>query len=339
VLNSDGTLVAGAAPKMDANLVTEAVRWMFLSRTYDGRAVALQKQGKWNRYPAGTGQEASIVGSMIALDPSIDWLVPQYRELVACVRHGYPLERITARYMGRYEPSRIPDGVLVLPMQVALAAQLQHATGLAWGLRLQKKPGVVLAYVGEGASSEGDFHEALNLAGVAKAPIVFFLQNNQWAMSTSREIQSATPSFSLRAGGYGFLGVEVDGNDLLAVYDVTVDAVTRARAGLGPTLIEAVTYRESFHNTSDDPSKYMDVDAYEAAKGRDPITRVTDYLASLGRWDERLQMEMMANVASEIDNALEKADASPPPRLEDAVDNVFAQPTERLRRQAEGARS
>jgi pyruvate dehydrogenase E1 component subunit alpha len=173
ILNADGTLVDGATPRMPPELLIEGLRWMLLSRLYDERAVALQRQGTWGRYPPGTGQEAAIVGSMMVLEPSIDWLVPQYRELVAYVHHGLPLDRISARYMGKFEPARIPDGVNILPMQVALAAQLQHATGLAWGLRLQKKPGIVMTYVGDGASSEGDFHEALNLAGVTRAPVVF----------------------------------------------------------------------------------------------------------------------------------------------------------------------
>src|SRR5204863_299684 len=174
--------------------------------------IALQRQGQFGVFSPGTGQEASIIGSAMAVDPSRDWMVPQYRELMATVHHGLPLEVISAQYLGKIAPARIPDGVKVLPTQVSIAAQLPHATGLAWGLRLRGEDSVVIAYIGEGGSSEGDFHEALNLAGVVHAPIVFFLQNNQWAISTSRRVQSATQSFALRAAGYGFEGVEVDGN-------------------------------------------------------------------------------------------------------------------------------
>src|SRR5258708_11970546 len=221
VLSADGTLVKGAKPKVGDELLLEMLRWMLMSRTYDERAPALQRQGKYGVFSPALGQEASVVGSAMALDPARDWIVPQYRELMAIVRHGYPLERIAANGMGRIsDASRIPDDVNVLPNQVALAAQLQHATRLAWGLKLQKKDSVVMTYVGDGGSSEAPFHDALNLAGVMRAPVVFFLQNNQWAISTPSRRQTATPSFSLRAAAYGFPGVTVDANHVLAVYEL-----------------------------------------------------------------------------------------------------------------------
>ena len=232
ILKPDGRLLNGAKSSMTDAALMEAVRWMLMSRIYDERATALQRQGLYGVFSPAAGQEASVVGSAMALDPARDWIVPQYRELIALVRHGYPLERLAAMGMGRItHATRIPEGVNVLPTQVALAAQLPHAVGLAWGLKLQKKDSVVMAYVGDGGSSEGDFHEALNLAGVRQAPVVFVLQNNQWAISTPRRMQSATSSFALRAAGYGFPGVEVDGNDVLAVFSAASEAVRRARAG------------------------------------------------------------------------------------------------------------
>src|SRR5919202_484459 len=272
ILKPDGTIAEGARPRLDEEFLLEALRLMMLSRAYDEKVIGLQRQGRFGVYSPGLGQEASIVGSSMALDPARDWIVPQYRELVAVVRHGYPLELITATFMGKTTPETgIPEGVKVLPTQVALAAQLPHAAGLAWGLKLQGKDSVVMAYFGDGGSSEGDFHEAMNLAGVQRAPIVFFMQNNQWAISTPRRLQSAAPSFSLRAAGYGFAGVEVDGNDVLAVYDAAVEAVERARSGEGPTLVEAVTYRMSFHNTTDNPKLYLDQQEYDEARKRDPL--------------------------------------------------------------------
>jgi pyruvate dehydrogenase E1 component alpha subunit len=184
---------------------------------------------------------------------------------------------------------------------------------------------VVLTYIGDGGSSEGDFHEALNLAGVTKAPVVFFLSNNQWAISTSRRVQSATSSFALRAAGYGFEGVEVDGNDVMAVYDVAVAAVERARKGEGPTLIEAATYRMSFHNTTDNPSRYQDPAEYEEARRRDPIERVQKYLASLGLWDPGREAKMTEEVGEEIDAALAAAMASPVPGPQDLFANIYEQ--------------
>jgi pyruvate dehydrogenase E1 component alpha subunit len=191
----------------------------------------------------------------------------------------------------------------------------------------------VLAYIGEGGSSEGDFHEALNLAGVTKAPVVFFLQNNQWAISTSRRVQSATPSFALRAAGYGFEGLEVDGNDVMAVYDVVVTAVEKARAGEGPTLIEAVTYRMSFHNTTDNPSLYQDPTDYQEARRRDPIERVQKYLAGLGLWDPSRENNLTAELGHEIESALEAAVAAALPSARDLFDNIYEHPPERFLRQ------
>ncbi len=333
VLMPDGTLVPGVESPMDEEFLLEALRWMVKSRLYDKRVIALQRQGQFGVYSPGTGQEASIVGSAMAVDPARDWMVPQYRELMATVHHGLPLEVISAQYLGKIAPARIPDGVRVLPTQVSIAAQLPHASGLAWGLRLRGEDAVVLTYIGEGGSSEGDFHEALNLAGVTKAPVIFFMQNTQWAISTSRRVQSATPSFALRAAGYGFAGIEVDGNDVMAVYDVAVNAVQRARKGDGPTLIEAVTYRMGFHNTTDNPSRYQDPREFEEARRRDPIERVQKYLSGLGLWDERREADLTDELGNEIELALEAAVAAPIPGPQDLFDNVYEHPPARVLRQ------
>jgi pyruvate dehydrogenase E1 component alpha subunit len=244
-----------------------------------------------------------------------------------------PLDRIIAGYMGRMKSSVIPDDVNVLPNQVALATQLPHAVGLAWGLKLQKKPGIVMAYLGEGASSEGDFHEACNLAGVTRAPVVFVLQNNQWAISTSVGVQSACERYSLRAQGYGFPGVTVDGNDLFAVYEAAVAAVARARAGEGPTLIETITYRLSFHNTTDNPQMYLPKGWLEEAEKKDPIPRVEQWLAEHGMWDDAARTAMEGEIAEEIDAAVAAALAAPAVRPGDLFDNVYAELPERVKKQ------
>lgn len=330
---ADGKVAPGAKSRMDEELLLEALRWMMKSRLYDQRVIALQRQGQFGVFSPGIGQEASIVGSALALDPERDWIVPQYRELMATVHHGLPLEVITAQYLGKIAPARIPEGVNVLPTQVSIAAHLPQATGLAWGLRLRGKDAVVMAYIGDGGSSEGDFHEGLNLAGVVKAPIVFFMQNNQWAISTSRRVQSATRGFSLRAAGYGFEGVEVDGNDVMAVYDVACEAVERARRGDGPTLIEAVTYRMSFHNTTDNPSRYEDPKEHEEARTRDPIERVQRYLAALGLWDENREASVTAEVREENERALQLAYAADAPKPADVFANVYEDEPPRVARQ------
>lgn len=334
ILQADGTLADGATPSMDEEFVIEALRLMLLSRLYDERVIGLQRQGRFGVYSPGLGQEAAIVGSAMALDPARDWIAPQYRELMAVVHHGYPLEMITATYMGKTtEATRIPDGVNVLPTQVALAAQLPQATGLAWGLMLLGKDAVVMAYIGDGGSSEGDFHEALNLAGVRRCPIVFFMQNNQWAISTPRRLQSAAPSFAVRAEGYGFPGVQVDGNDVLAVHEAASAAVERARAGDGPTLIEAVTYRMGFHNTTDNPSRYEDPEERAEAQRRDPIDRVVAYLTSLGLWDAERDGRLRDDVRAELDRALTWAEQQPGVSPDLLFDNAYARPWGRLQRQ------
>ena len=333
VLQPDGTLAKGAQPAMEEEFLLEALRWMMKSRLYDQRVIGLQRQGQFGVYSPGTGQEASIVGSAMAVDPERDWMVPQYRELMATVHHGLPLEVITAQYLGKIGPARIPEGVRVLPTQVAIAAQLPQATGLAWGLRLRGENAVVISYVGDGGSSEGDFHEGLNLAGVTRAPIVFFVSNNQWAISTSRRVQSATKSFALRAAGYGYEGVEVDGNDVMAVYGATRAAVEKARSGGGPSIVEATTYRMSFHNTTDNPSRYQDPKDYEEAKTRDPIERVQKYLAAMGLWDAKKEAEWTEELREENDRAIKQAASAPGPRPEDVFANVYEEPPPRVVRQ------
>ena len=333
VLEPSGKLRAGAKPALDDEFVLEGLRWMLLSRAFDAKATALQRQGRFGVFSPVLGQEAAVVGSAMAFEPKIDWLVPQYRELPAYLIWGLPLSKHILNLSGNPVAGRIPESVNLLPTQVALAAQLPHAVGLAWGLKIQGKEGIVVTYFGEGASSEGDFHEACNLAGVTGAPIVFFLQNNQWAISTPRSYQTAARYFADRAAGYGFPGRVVDGNDLLAVYEVTREAVERARKGEGPTLIEAITYRMSFHNTTDNPSRYQDPEDLEEARGRDPIERVEAYLRERGLWSADKEKEYKAAAAQEIEDALLEAQQAPKPEPAQIFENVFAELTPRQQSQ------
>ena len=329
VLEPSGKLREGAKPMLDDEFVLEGLRWMLLSRAFDTKATALQRQGRFGVFSPVIGQEASVVGSAMAFEPRTDWLVPQYRELPAYLMWGFPLVKHILNLSGNPVAGRIPDDLKMLPTQVSLAAQLPHAVGLAWGLQIQGKEGVVVTYFGEGSSSEGDFHESCNLAGVTGAPIVFFLQNNQWAISTPRSFQSAARYFADRAAGYGFPGRVVDGNDLLAVYEVTKEAVDRARRGEGPTLIESITYRMSFHNTTDNPSRYQDPKDLEEARGRDPIERVETYLRERGMWSEEKEKEYRAAAAQEIEDALVEAQKAPRPEPSQIFENVFAELTPR----------
>ena len=333
LLEPSGALVAGAVSPLDDEQLLRALRLMMLSRAFDAKGISLQRQGRFGTFSPVHGQEASVVGSAFALDPSCDWIVPQYRELPALLHQGLPLEQFILYFNGHPDGGKIPDGVRLFPIQISLGAQLPQAVGLAWGLHLQKIDGVVLTYFGDGASSEGDFHEACNLAGVVRAPVVFFLQNNGWAISTPRSRQSAARTLAERAPGYGFSGVVVDGNDLFAVYAVTAAAVERARAGLGPTLIESLTYRLGAHNTADDPTRYISQEILDSWSDRDPILRVQRYLAARGVWNDDTASEFRDDISRTIDQALAAARATPPPAAEDLFRHTYAQLTERQARQ------
>jgi len=329
LLAVDGTLAVEQPPLSDAEVV-EALRYMMLTRVFDEKATSLQRQGRFGTFSSVRGQEASVVGAASALDPGKDWIVPQYRELPALVRHGLPIENFALYFMGHPKGGVIPEDVNVLPIQISLAAQLPQAVGLAWGLSKQGGDGVVITFFGDGASSEGDFHESLNLAGLIKAPVIFFLQNNGWAISTPRSAQSAARTLAERAPGYGIEGVIVDGNDLMAVHQVTAEAVAKARAGGGPTLVESLTWRTGAHNTADDPTRYVNPADAEPWVERDPVLRVERYLRGKDAWDDSAAKELQEECAIEVDRALRVARETPAATAAALFEHVYVDPPERL---------
>jgi pyruvate dehydrogenase E1 component alpha subunit len=333
LLAPDGTLAGGHVPALDGDELLDAWRAMLRSRVADERCFSLQRQGRLGVFSPVSGEEAAVVGAAWALDPARDWVVPQYRELPAMLRQGYRLEQALRYYRGDPAGSRIDPGVHVLPYQISLAAQLPHAVGLAWGLRHQGSDAVVMTYFGDGASSEGDAHEALNLAGVRRAPIVFVLKNNGWAISTPVHKQTAAPSLAARGAGYGIVGELVDGNDLFAMHDACSRAVARARAGEGPTLIEARTYRMGPHNTSDDPTRYVDAAELEEQRALDPVDRVRRYLTAERLIDEGSEQRLLAELRVEFDAAMAAVEAAPPPGPGALFDHAYERPPARLERQ------
>jgi pyruvate dehydrogenase E1 component alpha subunit len=332
-LAPDGTPLEGYEPSLDDDRLLAAFRLMVLSRVTSERAISLQRQGRLGTIATPDGQEAAIVGSAFALDTERDWVVPSYREMPAMLHMGLPLARFLLYYRGHPLGNQIPPGVNMLPVQIAIATQLSHAVGLGWGLRHQGSDAVVLAYFGEGASSEGDAHEAMNLAGVRKAPVVFLLEDNGWAISTPVEKQSATDSFALRAPGYGFPGELVDGNDLFAVYEATRRAVARARAGEGPTLIEARTYRLAPHNTADDSSRYLDPAQLERARARDPLSRLRTFLEDRGLLDDESEQRIRDEVGEEVAAAVAEMESEADFAVDQLFEHVYATAPERLERQ------
>ena len=338
VLAPDGTLTPGHVPGLDGEALLDAWRAMLRSRTVDERCFSLQRQGRMGTFSPINGEEAAVIGSAWTLDPARDWVVPQYRELPAMLRQGYRLAQALQYYRGDPAGSRIDPGVRVLPYQISLAAQIPHAVGLAWGLRHQGSDAVVMTYFGDGASSEGDAHEALNLAGVRRAPVVFVLKNNGWAISTPVRKQTAATSFAARAAGYGMPGELVDGNDLFAVHDACSRAVARARAGGGPTLIEARTYRMGPHNTSDDPTRYVDPVELEERRALDPVARVRRYLTAEGLIDEDSEQRLVAELRAQLDAAVAEVEAGAQPGVDAVFDHVYARPPGRLEQQRREAR-
>jgi pyruvate dehydrogenase E1 component alpha subunit len=330
LLAPDGTLAEGHVPALGGDLLLDAWRAMLRSRVCDERCFSLQRQGRLGTFSPVNGEEAAVVGSAWALDPARDWIVPQYRELPAMLRHGYRLTQALQYYSGNPAGAYMGPGVNVLPYQISLAAQIPHAVGLAWGLRHQGSDGVVCVYFGDGASSEGDAHEAMNLAGVRRAPVIFVLKNNGWAISTPVRKQTAATSFAARAAGYGIPGELVDGNDLFAMHDACTRAVARARAGEGPTLIEARTYRMGPHNTSDDPTRYVDADELEERRATDPVARMRRYLTAEGLTDEASEQRLLDELRAEVGAAVAEAEASPAPGPQALFHHVYARAPARL---------
>jgi TPP-dependent pyruvate/acetoin dehydrogenase alpha subunit len=338
LLAPDGTLADGHVPALQGDELLSAWRAMLRSRTVDERCFSLQRQGRMGTFSPINGEEAAVIGSAWALDPARDWVVPQYRELPAMLRQGFRLAQALAYYRGNAAGSRIDPGVRLLPYQISLAAQIPHAVGLAWGLRHQGSDAVVCVYFGDGASSEGDAHEALNLAGVRRAPVVFVLKNNGWAISTPVRKQTAATSFAARAQGYGIAGELVDGDDLFAMHDACSRAVARARAGEGPTLIEARTYRMGPHNTSDDPTRYVDPVELEERRALDPVARTRRYLTAEGLIDGAGEQRLLAELRAEFDAAVAEVESAAPPGPEALFDHVYERPPARLEQQRAQAR-
>lgn len=332
ILDADGVLVGERPEGLDDDRLVAMFRAMLLGRRLDQKAIALQRRGKLGTYAPLAGQEAASVGSSFAMDPSVDRLVPQYREQLAMLHWGLPLGTYLLQRYGHPKGAELPAHGNLYPQQVALGAHAPHAVGLAWGMKLRGLEGAVICHFGDGASSEGDPHEAMNLAGVQQVPVIFVVQNNGWAISTPLALQTRG-IIAARAAGYGIAGERVDGNDVLAMYAATSRARERAVAGDGATLIEAVTYRLGAHTTADDPTKYLDPGELEDAKTRDPLVRYRTWLTAEGLWDEAAEEAALADTDELIEQAARDFDAAGPVDPAAMFDHVFAEEPPRLARQ------
>jgi pyruvate dehydrogenase E1 component alpha subunit len=332
ILTPDGTCNETLRPPLDDQQVRQMYRQMLLLRLYDRKAVSLQRQGRLGTYAQMEGQEASLVASTYPLQPQ-DWMVTSYRETGAMWLHGVPLRLLSLYWMGNEFGSHMPEGVRVLPISIPVGSHPLHAVGLAYASKYRRENGIAMTYFGDGATSEGDVHEAFNLAGVFRVPCVFFCQNNQYAISVPRQQQTASATIAQKALAYGFPGILVDGNDIFAVYAVTCEAVERARRGQGPALIEAYTYRMAPHTTADDPTKYRDEAELEEWRPRDPLLRVQRYLHSRGQWSEAWEAQLVEACTAEVEQAMAEAAAVPPPPPQDMFRYMYATMTPQLRDQ------
>jgi pyruvate dehydrogenase E1 component alpha subunit len=308
ILDADGRVDPALEPEIPPDDLRRLYRTFLVARRFDERMLRLQRQGRIGTYLSARGHEAAVLGSVSALRPT-DWLVPVWREWAAYLWRGWPLENLVLLYAGITDGMRVPDGLPDLPVCVPMGTHVPHAVGVAYAARYKKADSVTLCYFGDGASSEGITQESLNLAGVLGAPVVFVCVNNQWAISIPRARQTRAGTIAQKAVAYGFPGIQVDGNDLLAVYAGTREAVERARAGGGPTLVEAVTYRLGAHSTADDPTRYRPESEVEAWEAKEPLPRFRRYLEARGLVDEPLHARLEAEADAEVRAAVERAEA------------------------------
>ncbi len=324
-------------------LTDEEVRDLFekmvIYRHFDEVGFKLQRSGRMGTYPQNKGQEAAALGSGYAAKKGTDFLVPCYRENAALFLHGLPMHNILLHWMGDERGNQIPDGVHMTPLSIPIGTQMLHAAGIAWAFKIRQEPRCVITYFGDGATSEGDFHEAMNFAGTLQAPCVFFCQNNQWAISVPRESQTASETIAQKALGYGMPTTQVDGNDMFAVFKATREALDRARAGGGPSFIEAVTYRLADHTTADDARRYRDTEELEAWQAKDPIIRHRKYLESKGLWDDEKQAETEARAKKIVQEVVKAAEGIDKPNFEDIFDYTFAEIPESISRQRDTGRT
>jgi len=338
ILKPDGTLLLGEKPPISDQEALTLYQKMVFIRLADQRALMLQRQGRFGTYAPIWGQEACQVGSAYTLQKG-DWVFPAFREIGATLMMGISLKNFYLYWMGNEMGSRAPEGINVMPVSVPVGTQTLHAVGAAWAGKIKGDKIVTLVFFGDGATSKGDFHEAMNFAGVFKTPTIFFCQNNQFAISVPRSLQTASKTIAQKAIAYGFDGIQVDGNDLFAVFAATKEAVDKARSGGGPTLIEGVTYRFGPHTTADDPTKYRTKEEMEPWKPLDPLLRLRLYLKGKRLWNEEVENKLTGEAQKEIDQAVKEAEAIPTPEIEEIFIYVFAEMTPPLKEQMEYLKS
>lgn len=319
-------------PDLSDKEILKAYKDMLFARTADLQIVSFQRQGRIYTYPPNYGQEAisAAMGNIMTED---DWLVPAFREMGAWLAKGVTLKEIFLYFMGHENGSRFQNAKNMLPISVPIASQLTHASGIAYEIKYNKKKSVVFAVVGDGGTSEGDFHEGLNFAGVWKVPVVFIVQNNQYGISTPFKVQTASDGIAIKSLAYGIKGIQVDGNDYFAMYQALKNASSHALKGYGPVLLEAVTYRKGAHTTSDDPSKYRTKKEEESWDIKDPLKRMKAFLISKKLFTEKEEQKLVKEYKSEIERQFEEVEKEMNYPLDDIFKYMYDEMPEDLLQQ------
>jgi pyruvate dehydrogenase E1 component alpha subunit len=332
ILNEKGEADESLLPPLSDKQIKRLYELMVQARTFDHRALNLQREGRIGTYASILGQEASQIGSVFASEKS-DWVFPSFRENGVAFARGQEMYRILQYWGGDERGLIAPDDAHIFTVSIPVGTHILHAVGAAMAMKYRGDRAAALAYFGDGGTSEGDFHEGMNFAGVFKSPVVFICQNNQWAISVPREKQTAAKTIAQKAIAYGFEGIQVDGNDVFAVYKATKEALDRARRGEGPTLIECDTYRMSDHTTADDASRYRKKEEVEAWKAKDPILRLRLFMEKKGFWTGEYEKSVQATAANMVDEAEKKAEAVEHASPSDMLTYTFETLTPRQKKQ------
>lgn len=322
ILDETGRVDAELEPALYAEDLLAIYRAMVMGREADQRMLKLQRQGRLGTFSPSTGQEAVSAGPCHAMGGK-DWFVGAFRELSGRLMRGHRFADVLRFWNGMEEGSAIPAELRTFYDSVIVGAQIPHAVGLAYAQKYRGEDAATVCWFGDGATSEGDFHEGLNFAAVWQAPVVFICQNNQWAISIPREKQTRSETIAQKAVAYGMPGIQVDGNDVLATYVAAKEALDRARAGGGPTLIEAVTYRMGVHTTADDPTRYRDDSLTAQWQAKDPLTRFRAYLEGKGIWDEAQEAALLEAVKAEIAEEVRVYETEVELKMDTPFDHVF----------------
>lgn len=341
VIDENGNSDRKLEPKLSGQQLRELYKWMVLERTFDNTALALQREGRIGTYAQSLGEEAVHVGATFATS-SEDWIFPDYREHIAFLMRKVPVKNLILHWGGSEDGMKLPEKSNIFPICIPVGTQTIHGAGAAIAMKLKNQKTATLTFMGDASTSTGDFHEGLNFAASFMAPAVFVIRNNQWAISVPRTCekpdwggcQTRAETLAQKAIGYGMEGVQVDGNDVLAVYKVVSEAIQKAKAGKGPTLIEGVTYRLAAHTTADDPTRYQDGKILGEWQKKEPLERFRQYLKRKRLWDEKFEGAVQAEAKKIVEQGIKEAEQHKPKKT-DIFDSVYAKLTPNLQEQRE----